>query len=300
MPADTINELRKICQTPVKGKDGEFCDVWYRSVTVHLTKLFLRTPITANQVTVLSIISGALGGFFLIFSSNLLDIIGVLLLQFYWLLDFVDGEVARYRKSGSLTGEYLDFAAHYIVFPLFLIGMTFGAYKNIGEIWIFAFGFSAAISVGLQKDTTALVYWVICRERKDRIKKGIAGKKFNDILSENRCSFNEKTSSSGLKNKVKNYLENALPNSPRLKVSLPILLSLFTGNICSEMGIMLTVFAPAVADIWGGIEILGKPYRFMTLYLILLGGLYPILLIVRITKNIVRSMPDKEYQELFD
>lgn len=298
---ESIRELRKICQDPKKETDDKFCNIWYRPITIYLTKLFLYTPITANQATLLSILSGVLGGFFLILGNNLFDIVGILLLYFYWLLDHVDGEIARYRKSGSLTGEYFDFVAHYIVFPIFLIGMTFGAYKDIGEIWIFAFGFSAAISIGLQSDIIAVVYWVICNERKNRIKKGITGEKNNDILPKIESLANEKTSNLNLGSRVKNYLKSVLPNSPKLRVTLGILYSLLTGNICSEMGIMLTVFFPAIADIiWGGITILGKSYRFMTLYLILLGSLYPILLIRETTKNIIHSVPDKAYKEFFD
>lgn len=297
---ESIRELRKICQDPKKETGSKFCNLWYRPITIYLTKLFLYTPITANQVTMLSILSGVFGGFFLILSDNLFDIIGILLLQFYWLLDHVDGEIARYRKSGSLTGEYIDFAAHYMVYTIFLMGMTFGAYKDIGQIWVFVFGFSATTSVVLQKNIEAVIYWVICNERKNRLKKGIAEKKHKLLLSENKELLNEEMVNLDLKNRVKNYVKNALRDFPRLKVCLYTLIFLLKGGICSEMGIILTVFFPAIADIiWGGIDIAGNSYRFMTLYLILLGALYPILLMIKTTENIVHTVPDKEYKELF-
>lgn len=296
-----VESIDKLKKTIKKELGNEFCNIWYRPISVYLTKLFLYTPISANQVTLLSILSGVLGGLLMILSNNLFDVIGIILLQFYWILDHVDGEVARYRKSGSLAGEYFDFMAHYIVFPVFLIGMTFGAYKDIEKIWVFAFGFSAAVSIGLQKDITAVVYWIICNEKKNRIKKGITGKKYEENLSDNEDLFSKNPPDFNLKDKVKGGFENALHNFPKLKVTLSMFANLLAGGICSELGIILMVFLPAIADIvWDGTVILGRTYRFMTLFLMFLGGLYPILLVIRIVKNIVRFVPDKEYKNLFD
>ena len=180
--------------------------------------------------------------------------------------------------------------------------MTFGAYKNIKEIWIFAFGFSAAISVMFQKDIEAVVYWIICTEKKNRIKKGITGKKYEKNLLDHKDLFSNKPSGFNLLDKVKVSLENILHDFPKLKVTffMFIYLLLF-GGICSEIGILVMVFIPVIADItWSGVVILDITYRFMTLYLILLGGLYPIILVVGIAKNIMHSVPDKEYQQLFD
>ena len=186
---ESISDLRKICQSPVKGKDGEFCDIWYRPISIYLTKLLLYTSITSNQVTMLSILFGMLGGILMIFSTSLWDILGVLLLQLFWILDFVDGEVARYRKSGSLTGEYFDFMAHYIVWPTYLMGMSFGAYADVKEVWIFLFGFLAVLSITLEKDITGVVYWVICNEKKNKLYKGIKEEAFDKIAIQEQETY---------------------------------------------------------------------------------------------------------------
>ena len=62
-------------------------------------------------------------------------------------LDSVDGEVARYRKTVSSTGIFLDLIAHNIVYPSVFICLSFGAYRIYPDITIFAFGFTAALSI---------------------------------------------------------------------------------------------------------------------------------------------------------
>lgn len=299
---ESIKELRKICQEPKKEIGSQFCNIWYRPLSIYLTRLFLYTPITANQVTLLSILAGVLGGVFLAFRINLFDLIGAALLQIYWILDHVDGEIARYRKTGSLTGEYIDFAAHYIVYPLFLIGMTVGAYWDVGAIWIFGFGFSAAISIILDKDIYAVIYWVICNEKNNRLKKGVIGNKYNESLLGSIESATEQVSKRSSKNRLREYLRNYLYQHPKIKISLTAFINLVTGGgICSEFGITMTAFLPAIAGlVWGGVNILGHAYSFMTLYLILIGGAYPFLLVARTLKVITASAPDKEYQRFFD
>ena len=77
-------------------------------------------------------------------------------------------------------------------------------------------------------------------------------------------------------------------------LSLPFLI------MCSEIGIVLVILGPVVADtLWGPISLAGRDYRFMTLYLICLGGLWPITVLAGICKNVRGKVPDREYNKLF-
>src|SRR3989338_4585087 len=90
----SISELKRICR---KKKDDEQFYAWYvmRKVSIYVTKLLLPTSVTPNQVTVLSITAGMLGGLFYCFGNDFGFVMGGVMLQLWYLLDCVDGEIAR-------------------------------------------------------------------------------------------------------------------------------------------------------------------------------------------------------------
>jgi hypothetical protein len=293
----SIKELRKICQSPVKGKDGEFCDLWYRPVSIYLTRFLLCTPISAGQVTLLSIISGLAAAMLMVAGSSIKDIISAIFLQLYWLLDFSDGEVSRFRKTDSLTGHYLDFLAHYIVFPIFLIGMTFGAYKDVKAIWVFIFGFSAIFCVSMYKDIVSIAYLVACYKKEALVKdpgpEGVRGLMVGLPKQSHTQPIN-------FLKKIKVRAENILCKFPRLKVTLFTIATIFIKEIGSEAFIIFSIFFPLIGDlIWGGVNFSGKHYRFMTLYLVLLGGVSPIYILVKIVENVKAHLAEQKYRNLF-
>jgi phosphatidylglycerophosphate synthase len=126
---ESLKNLSSICQKPHWKEVGN----WMvrrieRPLALIFTWAFLHTPITANQVTALSILCGLLGGFCLFFSNPFLFLLGIFLFHFWYLLDHVDGQIARYRKSQCLSGTYLDYLSHYLVHAAFFLGLGLQAY----------------------------------------------------------------------------------------------------------------------------------------------------------------------------
>lgn len=72
-----IKELRKICQPGYI--DPAPLAVTYRGLSVYVTKLFLYTPITANQITLLGALIYMAGASLFISGSPLMIIIGGLI-----------------------------------------------------------------------------------------------------------------------------------------------------------------------------------------------------------------------------
>ena len=116
-----------------------------RKISIYFTKLFLSVGMTANQVTILSIFTGIAAATSLAF-GRWLSAFGALLLLLSIIFDGCDGEVARYRKSSSLTGTFLDLLNHRIVNPLVIICLSFGIYNTFLDSRVFYFGFSALLS----------------------------------------------------------------------------------------------------------------------------------------------------------
>lgn len=124
----SIRELRKICQRKR--------NVWFwrdridRFFSIYLTKFFLYTGLTPNQITVIVMLLGIASAFFYMPGLYVYSLIGLFLHHFSFVLDAVDGEVARYRKMMSTRGVYLDLMTHIIVNPLLVLGMSIGAFMH--------------------------------------------------------------------------------------------------------------------------------------------------------------------------
>lgn len=139
-----IEELRKLCQLRgrVEGRVSRF----YQKFSIYITKSLIIIGVSANQVTFLMILIGVIGILFLARGEYLYAVFGGLLLQMSHILDYVDGEIARYHKKKSLEGLFLDIAYHGITKSGFFIGVSFGLYNFYPYPLVFLLGALATIS----------------------------------------------------------------------------------------------------------------------------------------------------------
>lgn len=100
----SVRELKGICQPP----DLDMClyrRFVIRPVSIHLTRLFIAAGIGADTVSIIKGVIATAGA--VLFCLRPLP--AALLLQFSFLLDACDGEVARFTGSCSrAVGEYID------------------------------------------------------------------------------------------------------------------------------------------------------------------------------------------------
>lgn len=146
---ESISELRERCQGSKRGGDYPSAYVRFgRKYSIYLTWLLLRTPLSANHVTLLGIGIGLIGAILLAMNNATALVAGVVLLQVSYILDFSDGEIARYKSGGgSLSGAYLDFLYHYYV-PILYMGMlTIGAYQAAPHLGLLLLGLLSCAGV---------------------------------------------------------------------------------------------------------------------------------------------------------
>ena len=129
---ESIKELRKLCQTSSRANYDAGKSDWRSPVlwtfSIYFTKLLLILGITPNQVTWLFLGLAIIASFLFMPGIYILTLIGLVCYYIYHVLDYCDGEVARYTKKFSNYGVYLDYMAHIIVNPLLMIGISIGAY----------------------------------------------------------------------------------------------------------------------------------------------------------------------------
>jgi phosphatidylglycerophosphate synthase len=117
-----------------------------RRLSLPVTWLVLKTPLSANAVSVISVAGGVVGGACFALNTRGGDVAAVLLLLASWVLDCVDGEVARARGTCSLDGEFIDACRHQIVCPAIFGGITLGVYaRHPDSVWLLALGLGSTV-----------------------------------------------------------------------------------------------------------------------------------------------------------
>jgi phosphatidylglycerophosphate synthase len=132
MAVESPSKLRTICQA---GKEAD--PAWYfvhRRVSIYLTWLLLHTSITPNQVTLLMMLTCAAGAALMVPHSAILNVTGFAVLYLAFLLDKVDGEIARYRRVSSTRGLLLDRLHHLAIEPLVFLAAAWHDWASSGSL----------------------------------------------------------------------------------------------------------------------------------------------------------------------
>jgi phosphatidylglycerophosphate synthase len=172
---ETLNDLNQICQKPdYKTKGNWMARNVVRDAALPFTWLLLHTPITANQVTVLSILIIIVSSFIFSIGTSISFFTGALLLEVWYLMDHIDGQIARYRKQESITGVFLDYISHYfphlMVFPFIAIGLLRHSY-NIFYLYMAIITASSLCLINLIFDAKyKSFFWAISRFKVSKIR----------------------------------------------------------------------------------------------------------------------------------
>jgi phosphatidylglycerophosphate synthase len=127
----TLNNIRLSYAKGKRDQDREDLWIYYviRKISFYPTWLFLRLGINANQATYISIIVEVFGCSFLAFGNYGSRIIGALLVNFWIVLDCIDGNIARYREASSDYGEFIDALGGYLLNAILFLSVGIGAFR---------------------------------------------------------------------------------------------------------------------------------------------------------------------------
>lgn len=139
----TIKELKKA----LKLEDSLFSTFFYRPISLRITYLLIKTNITPNQVTFFSLVLGLISAAIFILGSYFYSILGIIFLNLSFLMDHVDGEIARYKNLKSSFGAWFDQITDRIKESSALFGMTIGVYNNMHNYTVFVFGMLAIFNL---------------------------------------------------------------------------------------------------------------------------------------------------------
>jgi phosphatidylglycerophosphate synthase len=157
MPVPSIRELEAICGGEGRDPDAprDFRNAYavlIRKLSIRITWLLLHTRMSANTVTVLGILVGIAGALMLACNQFWVLVGGLVALQLSFVIDFSDGEIARYRAQveGTPTnagGAYADWIGHYYVPAIAIAAVAYGAYTESGHDWVLLAALVAILNV---------------------------------------------------------------------------------------------------------------------------------------------------------
>lgn len=135
-----MEELRKICQAPIMSRACWYERILIRPLCVRITWLLAPTRISANSVTFAWLSLVLLSAFLFSTGDYLAGVIGGLLVQLVFVLDGVDGELARFRGP-TKRGDRFEAISHVIGYSIIPLSFGFGLYTASENLILLAFGF---------------------------------------------------------------------------------------------------------------------------------------------------------------
>jgi len=146
-----------------KGTDGFMERNVERPISRRLSARLARTPITPNQMTLISAAVGLSAAPFFLSAAPLWQTAGALLFLAHSILDGCDGELARLKYLESRWGGILDFWVDNIVHSAIFGCMAVGWSGAIGAEWPLALGAAAVLGT---LGSAGFVYWRVMRPKR--------------------------------------------------------------------------------------------------------------------------------------
>jgi len=128
-----------------KPTDGPVARHFNRPLSVRLSRVLVRTPITPNQLSLLCFLLSGLAALLMAMPGHLALALGGLLAQAASVLDGSDGEVARLKLLESEYGAWFDAVLDRYSDGLLLLGLTWHAWGQAQQGTALLWGFGAVM-----------------------------------------------------------------------------------------------------------------------------------------------------------
>ena len=139
-------EVRRLCLKPDEARKPLYPRVITHAVSTRLIWVLQDAPLTANQITFLSMLTAFAALPFFAGLSSRSALIGALVIELYYVFDAMDGQWARLKRQGSITGAFFDYLINYAFHPPLLFAIGWGVYKTNGDPLYLVLGASAGFA----------------------------------------------------------------------------------------------------------------------------------------------------------
>ena len=126
----SYQEIKASLTKKKNSRSSLWVQLWVRKASFPITYLFINSGWTANMVSIFSWIIIALAAALLSINNFWTMLFGVILTNFWLVLDCVDGNIARVKKIKTFMGDFFDAVAGYGPFSFVTLGLGIAAYNT--------------------------------------------------------------------------------------------------------------------------------------------------------------------------
>ena len=145
---------QRLDSLPVKKNSNSswWVKLWVRKTSFFFTYIFINLGFSPNGVSILSIFITLAACALFMTPAKWAVIIAVILINFWLVLDCVDGNIARCRKMKTAFGEFVDDISGYYTVAFVYLAISISAYHFGGVLvakgtaWLIVFGAVSSIS----------------------------------------------------------------------------------------------------------------------------------------------------------
>lgn len=149
----------------IKDTEGFMSRHFERKISIAISKRLVETSITPNQITVISMLIGLLGAFFMGISRGLWQILGSILFLTHSIMDGCDGEIARIKFSESRLGGLLDFWGDNVVHSAVFIAIAWEWWNRTQVFFPLLLAIFAVLGC---LASAGMVYWKTMRFKNEK------------------------------------------------------------------------------------------------------------------------------------
>ena len=142
----SFRQLRETCQAPVRHHNDVAGLLFGDLASLPLTKLFVDLRLSPSIATVAFLVCGLVGSALQV-APPAWAVAGAALLVLYYILDCVDGEVARWQGVEDMRWGYFDYIFHMVVKPSCFLSVAVGTWLELENAWLLLAGAVAAVAV---------------------------------------------------------------------------------------------------------------------------------------------------------
>ena len=121
-----------------------------RPIAGLIVRLLYTTPITPNQVTIASTVSGLLAGLFYLGGNPASVATAGLFVTLKDILDSADGQLARAKNLYTRTGRFLDSIGDFVVDLAVFAAIGWTLYRSSGDIMVLVWAFFGFMGITLR------------------------------------------------------------------------------------------------------------------------------------------------------
>ncbi len=172
----------------------------FRPISFVVAKVFVKFPVTPNQISFLSMVAGIISGIFFSFGDERSFIYGGLFYLLCHIFDLTDGMVARLKKNGTPLGRIIDGWVDYITSIAVFLGFLLGLLKGNFDLPFGPWPLMIAASVALAVHSVIIDYY------RQQYLSSATGR--NNTISEDYRKFQRRFNQ--IRQKPGNYIEKLL------------------------------------------------------------------------------------------